>query len=85
MIDRLSRLPLFLLLAAIGGAAMLVPAAQALILGQYPLAAIFAQSAAAVLLVVTLVALAAGPGAARRRAWCGHGGLATLAARSRSS
>ena len=57
MIARLARLPLFLLLAGIGGAAMLLPAGQALVLGQRPLAAIFAQSAAAVLLPPALARL----------------------------
>lgn len=80
MLARLARLPLILLLAAIGGLAMIVPAVQALALGDTRLAGLFGESAAGVLLLVTLVALAADATPVQHRVWRGHGGLASLAA-----
>lgn len=78
MIQLLSRLPLVLLLALIAGAAMLIPAAQALVLRQYGLAIIFFDCAAAVALLVALIAIALAGTPTDSRIGRSHGGLTSL-------
>ncbi|MRX51535.1 TrkH family potassium uptake protein [Paracoccus sp. S-4012] len=72
---QLARVPLFVLLLGISAGAMLVPALQAAVMGQWPLASIFLRSAAILGLVAALLGLAT-MSAGRRRT---HGGLLTLA------
>lgn len=62
----LSRLPLFIDLGAIFTVAMLLPALQAGVLGDLPLAAIFLESAAGLALLLALLGLAVRPAGPRR-------------------
>ncbi|AXC50858.1 TrkH family potassium uptake protein [Paracoccus suum] len=76
---RPTELPLMLLLAAVGAAAMLVPAVQAALMDDWRLARIFVTASAATGLVTAMLALANAANPRTGRLGRSHGGLASLA------